>query len=285
MPSDEQLSARDFLSRIRERTPARVLVDRVGAAYRTPTQLELRSAHAAARDAVRAELDLERDFGPDFVREWKLFEVRTRAGAKDEYLLRPDLGRQLSEEAAAQIKARCPAGAALQIVIGDGLSVTAVATQVPRLLPLIGEAGRRFTQMNTDQRRKHGEGTGKVPEKLDAGFIRPDLSLGQPFVIRHCRVGVMNDIGDVLAPQVVVLLIGERPGLATAESLSAYMAYRPCAGHTDAQRNLISNIHARGVAPEQAAARIVRLAAKMIAQKHSGVDVKEDLPAATWLEK
>lgn len=259
--SDEQSldrsAARDFLSRIRERTPARVLVDRAGAAYRTPTQLELRSAHAAARDAVRAELDLERDFGLDFVREWKLFEVRTRAGSKDEYLLRPDLGRQLSEEAAAQIKARCPAGAGLQIVIGDGLSVTAVATQVPRLLSLIGEASRRF---------------------------RPGLSLGQPFVIRHCRVGVMNDVGDLLQPQVLVLLIGERPGLATAESLSAYMAYRPRAGHTDAQRNLISNIHARGVAPEQAAGRIMRLAAKMLAQQRSGVDVKEDLPAVAWLE-
>lgn len=285
MPSDEQLSARDFLSRIRERTPARVLVDRAGAAYRTPTQLELRSAHAAARDAVRAELDLERDFDADFLREWKLFEVKTRAGSKDEYLLRPDLGRQLSEEAAAQIKARCPAGAGLQIVIGDGLSVTAVATQVPRLLPLIADASRRFTQMNAEEIEKQGEDTGKVSEKTDIGFTRADLALGQPFVIRHCRVGVMNDIGELLGPQVVVLLIGERPGLATAESLSAYMAYRPCAGHTDAQRNLISNIHERGVALEQAAERIVRLAAKMMALERSGVDVKEELPPARWTEE
>jgi ethanolamine ammonia-lyase small subunit len=277
MPSDDQLSARDFLSRVRERTPARVLVERAGAAYRTATQLELRSAHAAARDAVRAELDLERDFGPDFVHEWKLFEVRTRAGSKDEYLLCPDLGRQLSEEAAAQIKARCPAGAALQIVIGDGLSVTAVATQVPRLLPLIGEASRRFTQMNSDPDKNRSSD--------DPMTRSPDLVIGQPFVIRHCRVGVMNDVGEFLGSQVVVLLIGERPGLATAESLSAYMAFRPRVGHTDAQRNLISNIHARGVAPGQAAARIVRLAAKMVALQRSGVDVKEDLPAARWLEK
>ncbi|HEX7286165.1 MAG TPA: ethanolamine ammonia-lyase subunit EutC [Candidatus Angelobacter sp.] len=270
MPTDDQLASRDFLSRIRARTPARVLVERAGAAYRTSTQLELRSAHAAARDAVRTELDLERDFGRDFVREWKLFDVRTRAGSKDEYLLRPDLGRELSEDAAAQIKTRCPAGADLQIVIGDGLSVTAVATQVPRLLPLIGEAGRKFTQMNFDR--------DKARSPDDPVASSPVLVIGQPFVVRHCRVGVMNDVGDLLAPQVVVLLIGERPGLATAESLSAYMAYRPRAGHTDAQRNLISNIHARGVSLEQAAGRIVRLAEKIMTMQCSGVDVKEDLP-------
>ena len=88
-------------------------------------------------------------------------------------------------------------------------------------------------------------------------------------------MGVLNDIGDVLEPAVVVLLIGERPGLATAESLSAYMAYRPRAGHDDSQRNLISNIHARGVGACQAAERIGRLAEQMISLQMSGVRVKE----------
>jgi ethanolamine ammonia-lyase small subunit len=142
---------------------------------------------------------------------------------------------------------------------------------------LIGEASRRFTQMNSDPDKNRSSD--------DPMTRSPDLVIGQPFVIRHCRVGVMNDVGEFLGSQVVVLLIGERPGLATAESLSAYMAFRPRVGHTDAQRNLISNIHARGVAPGQAAARIVRLAAKMVALQRSGVDVKEDLPAARWLEK
>lgn len=262
-------SAQDFLSRIRERTPARVLVERAGAGYRTSTQLELRRAHAAARDAIRAELEMERDFGTDFVREWKLFEVTTQAHSKDEYLLRPDLGRQLSDDAAAQIKARCVAGAGLQIVIGDGLSVTAVAAQVPRLLPLIADSAKSLMQASRSS---------------DDPISRPpDLSLGQPFVVRHCRVGVMNHIGELLRPQVVVLLIGERPGLATAESLSAYMAYRPHAGDTDAQRNLISNIHARGVALEQAAERSVRLAAKMMAAQRSGVEVKEEMEPARWI--
>lgn len=235
-----------LIEKIRRRTPARVLVDRAGSSYRTPTQLELRQAHAAARDAVRTELDMERDLGAAFIQQWELFEVSTAARSKDEYLLRPDLGRRLDDTARRQIAARCPEHADLQIVLGDGLSVTAVATQVPSLLPLIA-----------------GKARGRA------------WSLGQPFVVRYCRVGVMNEIGDVLQPRVVLLLIGERPGLATAESLSAYMAFRPRAGHTDADRNLISNIHAQGVSLEAASTRIVELAAQMIASGSSGVALKE----------
>jgi len=239
-------SAADLIERIRARTPARVLVDRAGAGYRTSTQLELRHAHAAARDAVRTELDRERDLGAECVHAWRLFEVSTQAGSKDEYLLRPDLGRRLREEAIRSVQARCPAGADLQIVIGDGLSVTAVSTQVPTLLPLIARLAKA------------------------RGW-----KMGQPFVIRYCRVGVMNHIGELLTPRVVVLLIGERPGLATAESLSAYMAFQPRTGHSDAQRNLISNIHARGVLGEPAAKRIINLAAQMMSRERSGVELKE----------
>lgn len=236
----------DLITRIRSRTPARVLVDRAGAGYRTGTQLELRQAHAAARDAVRNELVLERDLGREFVQRWDLFEVTTLAGNKDEYLLRPDLGRRLSEDAKRQIIARCPEETDLQVVIGDGLSVTAVAAQVPQLLPLLMQ-----------QAEAQGWKT------------------GQPFAIRYCRVGILNEIGELLRPKVVVLLIGERPGLATAESLSAYMAFRPKAGDHDANRNLISNIHARGVGIEQAATRIINLAALMIQRQISGVEIKE----------
>lgn len=132
----------DLVERIRARTPARVLAERSGAAYRTSTQLELRQAHAAARDAVRTELDLERDLGPDFVRRWKLFSVSTMAASKDEYLRRPDLGRRLDENERSNLLAQCRASADLQVVIGDGLSVTAVATQVPPLFPLIDEMAR-----------------------------------------------------------------------------------------------------------------------------------------------
>jgi ethanolamine ammonia-lyase small subunit len=245
-----------LIERIRARTPARVLVDRAGAGYLTPTQLELRAAHAAARDAVRTELDLERDLGSDFVQRWKLFEASTQAQSKDEYLLRPDRGRSFSEGATEAIRSACPHAPELQIVIGDGLSVTAVATQVSKLLPLVAD--------NAEQR---------------------GWKMGRAFVVRYCRVGIMNQVGELLRPEVVVLLIGERPGLATAESLSAYMAFRPRDGDNDARRNLISNIHGRGVSVEAAAVRILRLAEQMRAQQKSGTQLKENLESASWLKK
>jgi ethanolamine ammonia-lyase small subunit len=94
-------------------------------------------------------------------------------------------------------------------------------------------------------------------------------------VIRHCRVGILNEIGELLSPKVAVLLIGERPGLATAESLSAYMAYRPRHTHSDADRNLISNIHARGTNPQKAALRILNLVALMMQAGRSGYSLRE----------
>jgi ethanolamine ammonia-lyase small subunit len=242
----------ELLAAVRARTPARILVGRAGPSYRTATQLELRRDHAAALDAVHAEVDMGRDLGRDLVRRFHLFEVRTRAGSKEEYLLRPDLGRRLDDAARQLIRKECPAGCDLQVVIGDGLSAAAVAAQVPALLPRLDEEARR------------------------RGW-----SFGRPFFIRHCRVGVLNDIGDILDPEVVVLLIGERPGLATAEGLSAYLAYRPRPGHSDAQRNLISNIHGRGVGLEEAAQRIVALAEQMRRRQMSGVAVKEELADLT----
>jgi ethanolamine ammonia-lyase small subunit len=245
----EERSTKDLIEAVRARTPARILVGRAGPSYRTATQLELRQDHAAALDAVHAELDLERDFGREFVERWGLFEVCSRAGDKAEYLLRPDLGRRLSDAVRGEVARQCPAGADLQVAIGDGLSAAAVAAQVPRLLPVLEQEARR------------------------RGWC-----FGRPFVIRHCRVGVLNELGDLLDPVVAVLLIGERPGLATAESLSAYLAFRPRSGHTDAHRNLVSNIHARGVAPEAAAVRVGALVDQFHRLQTSGVTVKEALP-------
>src|SRR5262249_6035604 len=124
----------EIVSKVRARTPARLLAGRTGAAYRTNTQLELREAHAAARDAVRAELNLSTDLVSKWARRWTPRKVCSKAATKDEFLLHPDLGRQLSVEPRARVSQDCPWGVALQVVIGDGLSVTAVATQVPRLL-------------------------------------------------------------------------------------------------------------------------------------------------------
>jgi len=243
----DDLSIR-ILEKIRARTPARLLAGHSGGGYRTSTQLELRAAHAAARDAVRTELDLQQHLGRELIEEFGIFEVFTEANSKDEYLLRPDLGRRLSAESQEKIGPICVRNLDLQIVIGDGLSTTAVATQVPALLPLLMQ-----------------------------GAVAHGWTVGKPFVVHFCRVGILNDVGDLVQPCVAVLLIGERPGLATAESLSAYMAYRPRSGHTDADRNLISNIHARGIRGQEAATRILNLACKMMDFKTSGVNIREEL--------
>jgi ethanolamine ammonia-lyase small subunit len=206
----------------------------------------LRQDRAAAQDAVHVELDLERDLGRELLNYWALFEVGTRASTKAEYLLRPDLGRSLDDDASVEIARQCPAGADLQVAVGDGLSPKAVIAQVPTLLPLLAEECARL-----------------------------GWRFGRPFFVRHCRVGVLNDIGAQLDPVVCVLLIGERPGLATIEALSAYMAFHPRPGDTDARRNLISNIHALGLSAEQATRRIIELAERMRKLGASGSAVKE----------
>jgi len=246
----------DIVRRIKMHTPARLLAGRAGAAYRTETQLQLREDHAKARDAVRAELHLKTDFDSEFIEEWKLFEVSTRASNKLEYLARPALGREFSEESRAEILKRCLPDNDIQIAIGDGLSVLAVQRQVPQLLPLLVEGAAR----------------------------KSGWSVGQTFVIRHCRVGILNEIGELLKPHIAILLIGERPGLASAESMSAYMAYQPDRSQSDANRNLVSNIHDRGLSAPSAAARILNLCAQMMRLRISGCTLKEQqamLPSDT----
>lgn len=228
-------------------TPARVLVGQVGPAYRTATWLQLREDHAVARDAVHTEVDLLRDFDAGWLQTHRLFEVASQASSKREYLLDPERGRHFSEAATTQLVADCPPEVDVQIVLGDGLSATALVRQGPPLLTGLHEA-----------------------------FQQAGWTIGRPFFVRYCRVGIMNDVGELLKPCVVLLLIGERPGLATAESLSVYMAYRPQATHTDAQRNLISNIHARGILPLEAVRRIVALATQMRQQQHSGIGLTEE---------
>jgi ethanolamine ammonia-lyase small subunit len=236
----------EIVRKIRLRTPARIFVER-GASYTTKMALELRGDHARAVDAVWTEFDLQRDFSSDFVTRWELFQVSSQAESKSQFLLRPDLGRKLRDADRKLIAQRCVRSPDVQIVIGDGLSGAAVSEQVPNLFPLL-------------QQRLRASG----------------WSVGVSFAVRYCRVGIMNEIGEVLAPRVVMLLIGERPGLATAASLSAYMGYCPRPGHTDADRNLISNIHDRGIRVEEAADRITNLASRMMALKRSGTCLRED---------
>jgi ethanolamine ammonia-lyase small subunit len=236
----------EIVRKIKMHTSARLLVGRAGAAYRTETQLQLREDHAKARDAVRFELDLKKAFAAEFIEKWNLFEVSTRASTKLEYLARPALGREFSVESRAEISKKCLPNKNIQIVIGDGLSTLAIQTQVPHLLPLLFE-----------------------------GASQLGWSIGQTLVVRHCRVGILNEIGELLKPQVAILLIGERPGLATAESMSAYMAFQPSRSNSDANRNLISNIHDRGLSTATAAARILNLCGHMMRLRVSGCTLKE----------
>lgn len=251
--SDNPLSPQEpqtiSLELARDLTPARVLVGHSGPAYRTATWLRLREDHAAARDAVHAEVDVLKDFGKDRIARHQLFSATTRANSKAEFLRRPDLGRRFTGESRQLILASGPGGRNLQIAIGDGLSAIAAAAQAPELLDRLCDLAR------------------------EKGW-----SLGRPFFVRHCRVGIMNEIGDLLGPDIVVLLIGERPGLATAESLSAYLAFRPREGCTDAQRNLISNIHSGGIGIAEAARRVMALAEQFRLMGRSGVEIKEILP-------
>jgi ethanolamine ammonia-lyase small subunit len=235
-----------LLSAARARTPARVFRGRLDGGYTTASHLALRADHAAARDAVHAALDLD---GPELgpvVADCDVLALESAAEDHREHLLRPDLGRRLSDDSRARLREEGTHGADLQVLIGDGLSAAAVHAQVPGVIgPLLEGARAR------------------------------GWSVGRPLAIRHCRVGLLNDVGDILESELTVLLVGERPGLATATSLSAYVALRPRTGQTDADRNLISNIHDGGTPAAEGARRLLALLDAIRAAGRSGVTVKE----------
>ncbi len=231
----------DALEALIASTPARIGVGRAGPRPRTDSLLLFQADHALTQDALLRDVDTK------LLDELGLFSVQTRiTGGKQEYLLRPDLGRQLSDEARKTIAEKCMKSPKVQVCVGDGLSAAAIEANLRQIFPVIQQGAQ------------------------SAG-----LSLGTPFFIRYCRVGVMNDIGDLLHPEVLVLLIGERPGLGRAESMSAYMAFRPKAGDTDAERDVVCNIfEGGGTNPLEAGAVLVELAQKMIKAQASGVKLK-----------
>jgi ethanolamine ammonia-lyase small subunit len=222
-------------------TMARIGVGRAGPRYSTASLLTFQADHAVTQDA------LYRDVDQKLLDDLGLFTVQTRiTGGKQEYLLRPDLGRQLDDDARRTVQEKCVKSPNLQLVVGDGLSAAAVEANVREMFPVIRQ-----------------------------GAQAAGLSLGTPFFIKYCRVGVLNDIGDLLQPDVVILLIGERPGLGRAESLSAYMAYRPKAGDTDADRDVVCNIFNNGgTNPLEGAAFTLQIAQKMMRHQASGVKLK-----------
>lgn len=221
-------------------TPARIGYGRSGPRYQTPHWLLFQADQAVTQDT------LFRDVDDGLLQKFNLFKIQTCiTGGKQEYLLRPDLGRKLSDAGRQSIQSKCIKHPNIQICVGDGLSAQAIEANLAQILPVIQQ-----------------------------GCQAANLSMGTPFFIQYCRVGVMNDIGDLLEPDILMLLIGERPGLGRAESMSIYMAYKPHSGHTDAERDVICNVFNGGTNPLEAGAYAVQLAQKMIRYQAAGVKLK-----------
>jgi ethanolamine ammonia-lyase small subunit len=240
-PRVKQARDPEALKALMASTTARIGVGRSGPRYNTAALLLFQADHAVTQDA------LYRDVDPKLLDELGLFTVQTKiTGGKQEYLLRPDLGRQLNDDARRTVQEKCVKSPNIQLVVGDGLSAAAVEANVREMFPVLRQ-----------------------------GAQAAGLSVGTPFFIKYCRVGVLNDIGDLLQPDVVILLIGERPGLGRAESLSAYMAYRPKAGDSDADRDVVCNIFNNGgTNPLEGAAFALQTAQKMMKYQASGVKLK-----------
>ena len=224
-----------------ESTTARIGVGRAGPRYNTASLLLFQGDHAVTQDA------LYRDVDQKLLNEFNLFTVQTRiTGGKQEYLLRPDLGRSLSDEAKRTINEKCQKNVNVQLCVGDGLSAAAIEANLRQIFPVIKQ-----------------------------GVQQAGLTFGTPFFVKYARVGVMNDIGELIKPDVVILLIGERPGLGRAESMSAYMGYKPKYGDTDADRDVVCNIFENGgTNPLEGGAFVVQIAQKMRKHQASGVKLK-----------
>ena len=222
-------------------TSARIGVGRAGPRYNTASLLLFQGDHAVTQDA------LYRDIEPQLLADFNLFTVQTNiTGGKEQFLLRPDLGRQLSDDAKRLLAEKCVKNPNIQLVVGDGLSATAIEANLRQIFPVIKQ-----------------------------GVQASGLTFGTPFHVKYCRVGVMNDIGEAIKPDVIILLIGERPGLGRAESMSAYMGYRPKYGDSDADRDVVCNIFENGgTNPLEAGAFVVQIAQKMRQHQASGVKLK-----------
>lgn len=175
-----------------------------------------------------------------------LFSVTTKCRDKNEFLTRPDYGRDFDEESIAAIKQKCQPNPQVQIVVSDGLSSAAVDANIRDILPVILE-----------------------------GLKMKGISVGTPFFVKYGRVGAQDRICEVLGAEVVLSLIGERPGLATAESMSAYISYKATVGMPEARRTVVSNIHKDGIPAVEAGAYIVDLVETILREKASGVDLKK----------
>ena len=218
------------------RTPARLGSGKAGPRYRTLTMLRFRADHAAAQDAVFSEVDA------DFAKEHDLLPTKTRCDSKDEYLTRPDLGRCFDEHNAKTIKGVIDRPPRVQLVVGDGLSSAAITANAMDCLGAIRD-----------------------------GLKLKGIDTGKTIFVKYCRVGAGDAIGDITGCELVCMLVGERPGLVTDKSMSAYITYMPRTGVSESSRTVVSNIHAQGTPAVEAGAHVAELIGKILERKVSGV--------------
>ncbi|MDO4541404.1 MAG: ethanolamine ammonia-lyase subunit EutC [Bacillota bacterium] len=220
-------------------TSARIGVWRTGTRPLTKTMLKFRADHGVAQDAVLSHVD------QSILDSLGFIQLESKVADKDEFLTRPDLGRLLSDDSMAKLQQEATSGAQVQIVVGDGLSAKAIDANIQDVLTVCRQ-----------------------------GLENQGYSLGKDIFVKNARVGIVNCIGEVLKPELILLLIGERPGLGTAESMSAYLTYKPTMATVEAQRTMISNIHKGGIPPVEAGAQIASLVQKILTQKTSGLDLE-----------
>lgn len=230
----------EALKIMKKATPARIAIGKCGTRQKTSSYLNFLADHAGAQDAVFM------DVSDEFLKKNNLLKTQTIVKDKDEYLMRPDLGKKLSEESKKAILEKCEKGKQVQIIVVDGLSSTAIESNVEDVMPA-----------------------------LIQGLKAEGLSVGTPFFVKYGRVGIQDEIAMLLNCDVIVELVGERPGLTTAESMSAYMIYRPSEKTVEADRTVISNIHRAGTPPAEAGAHMATVVKKMIVNKASGVTLSE----------
>ena len=224
---------------LKQHAPCRLGIGKAGARYKTLPMLEFRAAHSAAQDAVFSPVD------HDFIEKMGFFTVRSQCENKDIFLTRPDLGRKLSPEAKETLKQKCAKNPTVELYIADGLSSAAVAANVGDLYPAIVQGLKSF-----------------------------GIEVGTPFFLEYGRVGAMDEVTETLGSTVTCVLIGERPGLITAESMSAYITYKGTVGMPEARRTVLSNIHRAGTPPVEAGAHVAEIIKKVLDTKTCGTDLK-----------
>ncbi|MDM8312797.1 Ethanolamine ammonia-lyase light chain [Clostridium cadaveris] len=228
--------------KMKEKTPARLGVGRAGTRYKTITALRFRADHAAAQDSVFSYVS------EDFIKKNNLIPVETKCKDKDEYITRPDLGRNFNEETLKFIKEKFGGNPKVLLMVGDGLSSAAIEANITDIIPAIKQGLKMY-----------------------------NIEIGDVLFVKHCRVGAMDAVGEAIGAEVVCLLVGERPGLVTAESMSAYIAYKPTINMPEANRSVISNIHKGGTPAVEAGAHIAELIKTMLDKKASGINLKNKL--------